>query len=246
MRDLSPEDHRRHLEADLEVLAATDPDDLIRPVPHLQGWTVHSVIGHTGWVLRYVDQCLAAEPEARPARSAVGEPPHGPEVLPWFADAVEVVRASLAATDPEQLRPTFTGPQRAAWWLRRISHEAALHRWDVEAACGAPDPIDATQALDAVDEILEVFVPSRMHFDLLGGGGETVHLHATDIDDGEWMLTLGPDRVDWEAGHAKGDTAARGTASDLLLLLWGRIPPDHVQVFGDVTLLERWQAAATF
>ena len=121
-----------------------------------------------------------------------------------------------------------------------------MHRWDVESATTSPEPIEASQAKDGVDEVLDVFVPNRMQFDVLAGSGETIHLHATDIDDGEWMLHLRPDRVDWESGHAKGHVAARGTASDLLLLLWSRLPPNRLEIFGDVKLLDRWQTAATF
>ena len=40
--------------------------------------------------------------------------------------------------------------------------------------------------------------------------------------------------------------AARGTASDLLLLVWGRVTPDAVDVFGDAALLARWQDRARF
>jgi uncharacterized protein (TIGR03083 family) len=245
MSELSPDEYFQRLDAEVELLAKTGPDTLTRPIPHITGWTVHSVIGHIGWVLRYVDQCRAAAPEVPPSRAVVGEPPHGPEVLGWFTDAADAVRRSLSSAGLDDLLPTFTGPLKTSWWLRRLSHELALHRWDVEAASGTPGPIDAEQAVDAVDEVLEVYVPTRMHFEVLAGGGETIHLHATDVDHGEWMLTLGPDRVEWEHGHAKGDVAARGTASDLLLLLWSRLPPARLQVFGDATLLERWQTAAT-
>ena len=41
--------------------------------------------------------------------------------------------------------------------------------------------------------------------------------------------------------HAKGDVAARGTASDLLLFLWGRVPATALEVFGDAELLDRFQ-----
>jgi predicted lipid carrier protein YhbT len=40
--------------------------------------------------------------------------------------------------------------------------------------------------------------------------------------------------------HAKGDVAVRAPASDLLLFLWGRIPPDRLEVMGDTALLPRW------
>jgi hypothetical protein len=48
-----------------------------------------------------------------------------------------------------------------------------------------------------------------------------------------------------EHAHAKGDVAVRGTASDLLLLLWNRAGSDRFQVFGDAGLLDRWRAAVT-
>ena len=38
--------------------------------------------------------------------------------------------------------------------------------------------------------------------------------------------------------HAKGDVAARGAASDLLLMMWGRVPVAQVDVFGDASLLD--------
>ncbi|MEX2031704.1 MAG: hypothetical protein WEA81_02445, partial [Dehalococcoidia bacterium] len=46
--------------------------------------------------------------------------------------------------------------------------------------------------------------------------------------------------------HAKGDVAARGTASDLLAWQLGRGPLDRLEVFGDEALLARWREIATF
>jgi hypothetical protein len=41
--------------------------------------------------------------------------------------------------------------------------------------------------------------------------------------------------------HAKGDVAARGSASDLLLFLWGRVSAERLEVFGDAELLARFR-----
>jgi hypothetical protein len=65
-----------------------------------------------------------------------------------------------------------------------------------------------------------------------------VHLHATDVE-GEWLVTLGGSTVAVEHGHAKGDAAVRGTAADLHLWLWGRVPLDRLEVFGDPAIAER-------
>ncbi len=68
-----------------------------------------------------------------------------------------------------------------------------------------------------------------------------MHLHCTDGDgDGEWLVRLGADGVTVVNEHAKADVAARGGASDILLMMWGRIPVDQLEVFGDASLLERW------
>lgn len=247
MSRLAVDRHRQLIATESARLGAVSTDDLPRPIDHLAGWTVQSLLGHTGWVCRFSALCLTADPAEPPARSAVGDPPAGADVLEWYAEAVEELTVALDAADVEAERPTWTGPQPAAWWFRRLGHELAIHRWDAFTAVdGEVEPIDAQQALDGIDEVLDVFTPRRMQFDTLAGDGETIHLHTTDVDDGEWMLTLRPEAVEWEPGHAKGDVAARGAASDLQLLLWGRIGPDQVEVFGDESLLHRWQSAAAF
>lgn len=246
MSRLEPDQYRAQLEVESARLAATPPDDLTRPVPHLPGWTVHSVVGHVAWIERWVTQCLAADSDKPPSRAGVGEPPVGPDVLTWYAEAAAGLRAALDHLDLDAIHPTWTGPRPGRWWLRRVCHEVAMHRWDAQAAGHEPAPFDAALALDGVDELLEVYVPTRLRYEALGATGQTIHLHATDIDGGEWLLHLGPDALTWEVGHAKGDVAARGTASDLLLFLWGRIGTDRLEVFGDADLLARWQTAAVF
>lgn len=227
-------------------LGDVQPERLSLAVPHLEGWTVHDVIGHVGWVAGYADQALRAAPDALPTKADVPEPPPGPEVVEWFDDAFGRLLATLEAADLAELRPTWTGPQPASWWLRRVANEVAVHRWDAEAAWSSPAPIAPRQARDGVDEVLDVFAPHRLQLDVLDAAGATLHLHATDIDDGEWMIEVTESALGWTVGHGKGDVAARGPVSDLLLMLWGRIPPSRLEVFGDSTLFDRWQAAATF
>ena len=246
MTRLQDDEYLELLRLETAALAATPPDRLVDQVPHIDGWTVETVIGHTGWVARYVTLALQATPEEPPGRSSVPEPPLGEEVISWFAEATQALLEQFETTDLTTIRPTFTGPQPAAWWLRRLAHETAMHRWDAASASGSAEPIDARLARDGVNEVFEVFASSRLSVEQLGGSGETMHLHATDIDDGEWMVTLGADKIEWRSGHEKAEVAARGTASDLLLMLWSRLPPSRLELFGDAELLSRWQSAATF
>ncbi|MEZ5376686.1 MAG: maleylpyruvate isomerase family mycothiol-dependent enzyme [Acidimicrobiales bacterium] len=246
MPQLSSTEYRQFLSEETTRLRAISPDHLDIDLPHIEGWTVGTVIGHTGWVFRYVTLALAATPDQPPRRADVPEPPLGEAVLDWFADGADALMAAFDAVDLERIVPTFTGPQPARWWLRRLAHETAMHRWDAESAIRSPQPIDPALARDGVDEVFETFAPTRLSFDALAGTGEVIHLHATDIDDGEWLVTLGPTEITWTTGHAKGDVAARGPVSDLLLALWSRLPPSRLELFGDASLLDRWQAATTF
>jgi predicted lipid carrier protein YhbT len=126
--------------------------------------------------------------------------------------------------------------------------ETAVHRWDAQVAAGEGRPVGTDLALDAVDELFEVILPWRGTAELGSENeGKTMHLHATDVGDepgeGEWLITLAGERLTVEHRHAKGDVAVRGTASDLLLLLWNRVSADRFEVFGDAGVLERWRAA---
>ncbi len=243
---LGPADHAHLINVELARLASVKPEHLSASLPHIEGWTVHNVIGHTGWICRYVDLCLDADPDTPPARSSVPEPPAGADVIAWFNEARSIIGQRIDAVDPTSMHPSWAGPWSAAQWTRRLATEASLHRWDAYAAFASPEPIDARLAADGIEEVLDLFAPHRLLFDELDAEGKTMHLHATDIEHGEWTVEFTADGMSWERAHSKSDVAARGPVSDLLLLLWSRIPPSRLQLFGDATLLDRWQAAAKF
>ena len=67
-----------------------------------------------------------------------------------------------------------------------------------------------------------------------------MHLHATDAE-GEWMITRNATGVVVEKKHGKGDVAARGTASDLLLFVWNRQSYSTLETFGNTELLDDHQ-----
>ena len=121
-----------------------------------------------------------------------------------------------------------------------------MHRWDAHAALSSPEPIDARLAADGIGEVFDLFAQHRLQFDVLDAAGASMHLHATDIDHGEWTVRFSDDALSWEHSHVKSDVAARGPVSDLLLMLWSRIPPSRLQLFGDASLLDRWQSASAF
>ncbi|HEX9505238.1 MAG TPA: maleylpyruvate isomerase family mycothiol-dependent enzyme, partial [Acidimicrobiia bacterium] len=88
---------------------------------------------------------------------------------------------------------------------------------------------------------LTAFVP-RLGSDVVAVG-RTIHFHCTDTD-GEWLVTGTAEGTTVTREHAKGDVAARGTASDLFLFLWGRVASTALDVFGDVEVLDRFRGAS--
>ena len=246
MSALNPSDYLHILRTEFARLSQVEKANLNDPIPHIDGWTVHDVVGHTGWVARYVTAVIGTDPSNPPSRSSIPEPPPGPEVVEWFVEAGEALVKALAAADPEHHCPSFIGEVTVAWWFRRMANEFSMHRWDAFSASSSPDPIESKLAADGIEEVLRVFVPTRLQFGELDGHGETIHLHASDIENGEWSLTLGENDISWDNTHTKADVAARGPISDLLLMMWSRIPPSRLEVFGESEILDRWQKAASF
>ncbi|MEU8134399.1 maleylpyruvate isomerase family mycothiol-dependent enzyme [Streptodolium elevatio] len=212
-------------------LAESAAAGLDTPVPSCPGWTVADVVGHTGTVYLTAAEWLRIghRPDA-PDNSA----PKG-DVLAWYGEALAELRAELARRDPD--RPAFEddGDGAVGFWYRRLAHEAAMHRTDIEMAVGDPGPIDLELAVDGIDEALRVLLPLRYD----GGGfdaavGRTVGVHCHHHN---WRLTLHRDAVEVSRSPGFTDAAVRGEPGDLLLYLWGRRPGTVVSRTGDTTVL---------
>ncbi len=172
-----------------------------------------------------------------------------PGLLELFGQTAVTLEEVLRATDPAKPVWTWWPPdQTAGFWLRRMAQETAVHRWDAQLACagaGSVEPIEPELARDGIDEVFDVMIPSRRggspfwNSKPRQGDGETYHFHRTD-GPGEWLVRFEGDGTTVTHEHAKGDVAARGTASDLLLFLWGRLPASRLDVFGDAALLDRY------
>jgi uncharacterized protein (TIGR03083 family) len=212
-------------------------------VPSCPGWNVADLAVHLGVIHRWVAEMVrvGATAPIRDREALFGLESDSPELVAWFrsgaADLVEVL-SSRPQEDPVW---SWMPDGTVSFWLRRQAHEACVHRWDVQAAEGRPDPIEATLAADGIDEWLCVFaIPRSRKTSLLLGSGETFHLHCTDAR-GEWLIRFLDKDVSVERAHTRADLALRGAASDLLLFLWGRLSRDQLEVFGDPSLLARWR-----
>jgi uncharacterized protein (TIGR03083 family) len=213
---------------DTEALAAVVEQGLAPTVPACPGWTVGDLAFHVGAVHRFWTRIVAEQLQEPPEWTPVHPPDE--ELAGWLRDGVAPLVEAVERTDPATPIWTWSLRRDAGFVPRRMAQETAVHRWDGEAAVGTPRPIDARLAVDGIEELLELVMP----FGAAGYDGPPIdaHLHSTDIH-GEWVVHVDDGTLTVERTHAKQPVAIRGTASDLLLLLWRRVPLDAVEVFGD-------------
>ncbi|MBV8950735.1 MAG: maleylpyruvate isomerase family mycothiol-dependent enzyme [Actinobacteria bacterium] len=220
------------------------------PVPSCPGWTIGRLVKHTGTTHRWADAIVerrSTEPvDAKTLDLGLSADAQADarQLADWFERGAAHLTVTLAAVEPDVAVWSWAGRHHASFWSRRMAQETAVHRWDGEAARGEARAIAADLAVDGIDERFDN-LPATMQRSgvAMTGEGETVHLHCTDRD-GEWLVRLEADGPQVTHEHAKGDVAARGPASDVLLLVYGRVPPDRLEVFGDVKLLRRFQELA--
>jgi uncharacterized protein (TIGR03083 family) len=204
-------------------------------VPPCPDWNVDDLAWHLLGVLYFWRTIVG---EQLDTWEKVVEPTHpGRDVLlASFNDELDATLRTFREADLDAIVWTWTGPQKPSWHIRRMAQETAVHRWDAESAAGETTPIDAELASDGIDEFLEFFVGGPTGSEPVGG---TVHLHCTDVP-GEWLVRESSDGFEFTREHAKGDCAIRGAASDLLLVLWRRLPLSTVDVVGDEGVAARF------
>jgi uncharacterized protein (TIGR03083 family) len=241
-------------ELDLAIVTAADGRDLLaaaetdwlRPVSHCPGWDAADLVGHMGAILGWIGRIVATS--ERVARRDRETPPAEHAALaPWYSAHLDRTLDILITTPVDSTTWTFSsrGERRAGWWRRRLAVELAIHRWDAQHAAtlggAAPArPLDAEVAAAGIEEFLTEFLPGLLGQPGIDGLTGTLHLHATD-GPSEWWVDLDA-RADASAvpGHAKADTAIRGTESDLLLWLTNRGPVPSVEVLGRRDVAAGW------
>lgn len=222
---------RRESEAFYAVAERADP---ARPVPPCPEWTIADLTWHLAdvhWFWATIVEEQLHDPSAAD-RHAPERPAAHDATVAFGRSCVERLVTVLDGADDATPVWTWAPPHDVGFIRRQQVQEAAVHRWDMQVAAGdgPPDAIDADVAVHSIEQFLAVSLPGNVSEDEPLGG--SVHLHCTDTS-GEWFIH--PDgRV--EDIHAKGDVAIRGTASDLLLAMYGRVDAGALEVFGDEAL----------
>lgn len=222
----------RHESAALASAAARDLSAVVASCP---GWTVAELVTHVGAgaraIARTVRDHADAEPSFAPPAVAPGD------LLAWYDEGVAELVEALANETSDAPAWNWSGrDETVAFWARRVAHEIAVHRWDAEAAVGTPSPVEADLASDGVDEALTVFLPYGLGKRPREGLAGTFVVEAVDTGD-TWFGRVLPDTADVVRGGAAEtpDAVLRGTASDLVLAIWGR--PLPITAEGDARIV---------
>ena len=135
-------------------------------------------------------------------------------------------------------------PQTSGAWARRQLHEIAVHTYDVQLTGGAPQPIPEKIALDGFDDCQFTLCATTVAWP---HDPAIVDYHATEGH--SWRLRLSHDgaqvaHLTPTAGEDPDttDASARGTASDLVLFFYGRIPLDSLKFEGDRRIFDQLAA----
>jgi uncharacterized protein (TIGR03083 family) len=205
------------------------------------GWTVADLLWHLGEVHDFwrtvVERRLGNWNEyTRPER------PRDADLLAFYRDGLGATCSVLAATDPSTEVWTWSSDKTGGFVIRRMAHETAVHRCDAEHAAGRDHTIEPLLASDGIDEFLAHFLGDATEGAAPVGG--SVHLHCSDVP-GEWTLRSHGAGFEVTREHAKGDCAIRGTANEILLGLWRRIPSSRLDIVGDAAVGQRFLAHAS-
>ncbi|MEU1071441.1 MULTISPECIES: maleylpyruvate isomerase family mycothiol-dependent enzyme [unclassified Streptomyces] len=213
------------------------------PVPTCPDWQVRDLLRHTGTVHRWATAYIT---EGHTDFHPSGAEPDldGRELLDWFTEGHRSLVDALSAA-PKDLEcwQFMPAPSPLAFWARRQAHETAVHRADAESARGGdlttPEP---EFAVDGIDELLLAF-HGRERSQVRTSTPRTLRIRASDADaDAVWTVHLS-DGVPRTVRGAEGpaDCELSGSAYDLYLTLWNRLPLSAVTVTGDASLAGLWR-----
>ena len=225
-------------------------------VPTCPEWTLRDLVHHLGVGRRAWAATVAAGPDAsgKSAGEGLAAPQEREALLAWLAESTQQMLDALREAGPERGCWTWWGssqsPRTCGAVARHQLQEITMHTYDAQLTVGAPEPLPEEVALDGVEEFLFTCCTTTVAWPHKPA---VVDYHATE--GGSWRQSLSADgsrvfRLPKSGGvPAAGkdlesvDTSVRGTASDLALAFYARIPMDSLKLEGDrrlFDLLEGW------
>ena len=239
---LDRDDYFAAVRADSERVAELCVGRLDVPVPPCPGWSVRDAVVHLGFVHRINGSRLRRRSRSRDDRDSPTAPDD--QQLPeWFAQGVDELVGAARDLSPATPVWNWSGAdQTAGFWFRRLAHETAVHRWDVEAAAGDPSQIPSRLAGDGIDEFFEVFW--KREPEVFTGSGEWVEIRGREGDQ-QWWVGAQPEgaTIQPEAPGVAAAAVLTGPPSELFLALWRRLPAEVLEIKGNQELAARFLAS---
>jgi uncharacterized protein (TIGR03083 family) len=200
--------------------------DLEARVPTTPEWSVRDLAHHIGVGQWYWGENVRAQNAAERSGAELTALPEDADLLAWLGWCTYSLLSALRAAGPDA--PCW------AWWPephtagavgRHQAQEVSVHRWDAEGVRGAAEPLHPGLADDGVPEFIEIMVGA----DLASLPG-AVTLTATDTG------------ASWRVAGTAGGSGSRvselkATASDLVLMLYRRLPVPDDAIDGDPILV---------
>ncbi|MFD4605276.1 maleylpyruvate isomerase family mycothiol-dependent enzyme [Streptomyces sp. NPDC058464] len=221
--------------------------DLDARVPTCPEWTLFDLVRHLGEGRRKWAVIVATGPaDAPPAKSAwdTPAPPREREaLLDWWAASARRLLDALRESGPDRgcwtWWPASQSPQTTGAGARHQLQEIALHTYDAQLTAGAPQPLPEEVALDGVDEFLHTCCATTAPWPHRPA---TVDYHATEGR--SWRVTLSADgaraaRLTTPDTAPAADASLRGTAGELVLALYDRVPVDALKLDGERRLFDQ-------
>lgn len=211
------------------LLTAVAGSDLDTTVPSCPEWSVRDLAHHIGEVQWYWGQNVLAKNAETRSGGKLTALPDDTDLYAWLGWCTYTLLGALRDAGPDApCWAWWPAPRTAGAVGRHQAQEVAVHRWDAEGAAAIPSsrPLASALATDGVPEFIQVMVGEDLH--ALRG---TVRLTATDTGE-SWDVVgdadgAGPDRA----------SELRATASDLVLMLYRRLPVPDADVVGDPMLV---------
>ena len=204
-------------EASESVARLLSEDTRARPVPSCPGWSLQDLAWHLGTVQQFWALNVRERHVLGPRATVDDEVASDVRVFAaWCRRATAELLGAFDEVGESSPCWTWWGePATAGAVARHQVQEAAVHAWDAANALGVATPLADAAAVDGVPEFLHVH---RSEITVPPGAG--VALEASDLGR-TWHLGGEPTVI------------VSATASQLVLLLNGRVPLEELDVSGD-------------
>lgn len=212
-------DYLSHLRSEIDdYVNLLGTADLDASVPGCPDWSMRDLTWHLGAVHRWATNIVITGER--------GERTTGPTerdaLIAWFAEGAAQLVDVLSTADPDKAVWTFGPPSSVAFWIRRQAHETCVHLWDAYRSQGQVYEMNPELASDGIAEIITVMIPRQerqadLHLNT------SVRLTMTDVQAEPFVI----------GDEANPVGSLVGTAQELLLTCWRRLPVDADRIEGD-------------